>query len=142
MLELRLPTDAKGIATLGEAIRRECRRARATPEHAEAVMFVAAGLVGGDDGGARRGGGRRRERAPEVLVIVTVQSDATLLMVRDARPADRALGEGRRGLLDAHTARWSTMSGLDGRTIWTEIGRRAPAPSPVPEPRPALTFAD
>jgi hypothetical protein len=129
MLELRLTADAKRIAAMGEAIRRECSRAHTSPAHAESVALVAAQLVAGDAAVATRR--RRGERSPEVLVIVTVQSDVTLLMVRETRPADAALAEGRRALLDAGTARWSMVSGPEDRTIWAEIERTA-APEPVP----------
>jgi hypothetical protein len=150
MLELRLPADTKRIAAMVAAIRSECLRAQTTLAHADAVALVAAGLVGGDGDATPGGRSRRRERAPEVLVIVTVQSDATLLMVRETRPASGELGEGRRRLLDAQTLRWSTVSGRDGRTVWTEIARTAPivvsepaaVPAPVPVPRPVLAFAD
>lgn len=127
MLELRLTTDAKRVTAMRKAIGRECRRSNARAEHAETVAFVAEQLVGEDDGARRRG--RRAERPSEVLVIVTVQSDATMLMVRVARPAQPELGDRRERVLQSHTSRWSTMSGRDGRTIWAEIARTAAAGS-------------
>ena len=108
MLEIRLPADAKRIAAMGDVIRRECRRVGAGEEHAENVARIAEELVRG---------------ASEVLVVLTVQSDATLLMVRDARPQHAELGDRRHALLRASTERWSTISGRDGRTIWAEIAR-------------------
>lgn len=123
MLELRLTADAKRVTAMRKAISRECRRSNVGPEHAETVAFVAEQLVGGGDGA--RGRGRRPERPSEVLVIVTVQSDATMLMVRVARPAHAELGDRREQVLRNHTSRWSTMSGRDGRTIWAEITRTA-----------------
>jgi hypothetical protein len=123
MLELRLTADAKRVTAMRKAISRECRRSNVGPEHAETVAFVAEQLVGEDDGARRRG--RRAERPSEVLVIVTVQSDATMLMVRVARPAHTELGDRRERVLQSHTSRWSTMSGRDGRTIWAEITRTA-----------------
>jgi hypothetical protein len=60
-----------------------------------------------------------------VLVIVTVQSDATMLMVRETKRGQADLGDRRRRLLEDGTTRWSTMSGRDGRTIWAEIPRTA-----------------
>jgi len=128
MLEIRLPADARRIAAMGDAIRRECRRAGAEVEHGDAVAHVAEELVRG---------------ASDVLVVLTVQSDATLLMVRDARPQHAELGDRRHQLLQRSTARWSTICGRDGRTIWVEITRvtvearvreqlaRAPAPARV-----------
>jgi hypothetical protein len=136
MLELRL-TDAKRITSMGEAIRRECRRVNAGPQHADTLVFVAEQLVGEDDRGRARG--RRAERASEVLVIVNVQSDATMLMVRHARPAPRELGDRREWLLQEYATRWSTMSGGDGRTIWAEI---SPTRVAEPAPAPALMSSD
>jgi len=108
MLELRLSTDAKRIAAMGDAIRRECRRAGAGVEHADTVAHIAEELVRG---------------AAKVLVVLTVQSDAALLMVRDAHPQNSELGEERQLLLQTSTERWSTISCRDGRTIWAEISR-------------------
>jgi hypothetical protein len=120
MLELRLTADAKRIAAMSAAIRRECRRARAEPEHAASLVLVAERLLGTDDEAGRR---RRGERHSEVLVVVTVQSDATMLMVRELRPGRAPLGAQRRDLLDAHATRWSTVCGREGRTVWVEIPR-------------------
>ena len=130
MIELRLTADVKRIASMRDAIRRECARAQTGVEHAEMVAFVAEHLVGGY-GRERKRTGRR---SSEVMMIVTVQSDATMLMVRDPRPAQAELGEARQRMLKDHTTRWSTMSGRDGRTVWAEIARKAgtaPAPAPV-----------
>jgi hypothetical protein len=110
MLEFRLRADAKRIALMGDAIRRECRRAGAGDEHATTVAHLAEELVRG---------------AADVLVVLTVQSDATLLMVRDTRPQKPELGEARHRLLESGTTRWSTISGRDGRTIWADIARVA-----------------
>jgi hypothetical protein len=139
MLELRLTADAKRVTAMRKAISRECRRANVGPEHVETVAFVAEQLVGGDDAPRRRG--RRAERPSAVLVIVTVQSDATMLMVRVARPAHSELGDRRERLLQSHASRWSTMSGRDGRTIWAEItrstvGESVPATQAVRKSRP------
>ncbi len=132
MIELRLTADVKRIASMRDAIRRECERAQTGVEHAEMVAFVAEHLVGGY-GRERKRVGRR---ASEVLMIVTVQSDATMLMVRDPHPGHRELGEPRQHMLQAHTTRWSTMSGRDGRTVWAEIARK---PGPTSEPVAAAT---
>jgi hypothetical protein len=121
MLEFRLIADAKRIAALRGAIRRECGRAGAGAEHADTVVLVAEHLVAAE--GDVRPSVRRGGRASEVLVIVTVQSDATMLMVRDARPELAELGDRRQAVLKACTERWSTISGRDGRTTWAEIGR-------------------
>ena len=56
-------------------------------------------------------------------MIVTVQSDATMLMVRDPRRRTPSSATPRQRMLQEHTTRWSTMSGRDGRTIWAEIAR-------------------
>jgi hypothetical protein len=126
MLEFRLVADAKRIAALRGAIRRECGRAGAGAEHADTVVLVAEHLVAAE-GDVREGdvrpSVRRGGRASEVLVIVSVQSDATMLMVRDARPELAELGDRRQAVLKACTERWSTISGRDGRTIWAEIAR-------------------
>ena len=134
MLELRLTADAKRIASMRDAIGRECRRVHAGTEHAETVALITEQLVNGDDGGGTRtrararGRGRSGAGSGEVFVLVTVQSDATMLMVRDPRPECPELGDRRRELLEEYTSRWSTMSGRDGRTIWAEISRLRCAP--------------
>ena len=132
MLELRLTADAKRIASMRDAIRRECDRSKAGRDHAETVAFVIEQLVTGDDreSGARRG--RRARRSSERFVIVTVHSDATMLMVREPRPVQVDLGERRRRLLHEATARWSTIAGREGRTICAEVPRtdRVPAVAP------------
>ena len=147
MLELRLTADAKRMAALRSAIADECRRAKADPEHAATVALVAERLIVSDPEAPKRA------RRSDVFVIVTVQSDATMLMVRVAKPARAELDESRLGLLDTNTTRWSTMSGADGRTIWAEIPRAAlaplvlpdterpatPTPQPAPAPKPAPT---
>ena len=69
-----------------------------------------------------------------MLVIVTVQSDATMLMLRDPRPERPELGERRARVLQEHTSRWSTMCGRDGRTIWAEIARVQPSAQPSATP--------
>ncbi len=124
MLELRLIADAKQIASMRDVIRRECERVNAGPDHAEMVGSVAEELV------ARP----RRGRAPKVFVIVTVQSDATMLMVREPEPDCAELSDRRRRVLEECTERWTTMCGRDGRTIWAEIARTARR-----EPAAALT---
>jgi hypothetical protein len=137
MLELRLTADAKRIASMRDAIRRECARAKVGPEHVETIVFVAEQLALGDRDGDDGRGKRRRERRSELFVILTVQSDATMLMVRDAKPHLRELGPNRLQLLHDYTSSWSTMSGRDGRTIWAEIPRGkvlAPA-APAVAPR-------
>ena len=122
MLELRLTTDPKRMASMREAVERECARANVGSGHAAVVALVTEQLVAGESGGKRRG---RSGRASEVFVLVTVQSDATMLMVRDAQPGNAELGERRHGVLEQYTTRWSTMSGRDGRTIWAEVDRDA-----------------
>jgi hypothetical protein len=123
MLELRVTGDAKRIASMRDAIMRECGASKLGPEHAATVALVAERLVGGDrgDDGRRRRSGRRAES----LVILTVQSDATMLMVRETNAEATELGDERRRLLEDYTSRWSTMCGSDGRTIWAEIARTA-----------------
>jgi hypothetical protein len=134
MIELHVTADVKRIASMRDAIRRECERAHTAVEHAEMVAFVAEHLVGGY-GLVRK---RAARRASEMLMIVTVQSDATMLMVRDPRPAHAELGESRQRMLQQHTTRWSTMSGRDGRTVWAEIARET---GPTPEPVAAMPVA-
>ncbi len=140
-MELRLNADAKRIAAMRAAIRRECERSGAAPAHAAEILLVILGLV--DDGepnpGSRWFAAGRRSG---VFVVVTVQSDATMLMVRDARHDCGDLGDRRQRVLEAHTSGWSTMTGPDGRTIWAEIPRVSecapvvirvePPPEPVP----------
>lgn len=108
-----------------DAIRRECARSTIDPEHAETIVFVAEQLALGDRDDGRRG--NRRERRSELFVILTVQSDEALLMVREAQPRLPELGPQRLQLLADYTSSWSTMSGRDGRTIWAEIPRPKPA---------------
>jgi hypothetical protein len=128
MIELRLTADVKRIAAMRDSIRRECERAQTGVEHAEMVAFVAEHLVAGF-GPERKRSGRR---SPEVMMIVTVQSDATMLMVRDPRSAHAELGDARQHMLEQHTSRWSTISGRDGRTVWAEIARAARSnPEPI-----------
>src|SRR5882757_9532442 len=119
MLELRLIADAKRLASMRDAVSRECERAKAAPEHAARVALVIEQLIGAPE---QPGGRRLRRRVSgEVFVLVTVQSDATMLLVRDPRAENDGLGERRRQLLQEHASRWSTMSGRDGRTVWAEI---------------------
>ena len=127
MLELRVAADTKRITALRDAIGRECSRAGAQAEHADLVTHVAEQLVAGPPGARSRRADQRRE----ILVVVTVQSDATMLMVRDPRGGDAGLGTHRRAVLDEHASGWSTMAGREGRTIWAEV-RRASRPSPAP----------
>ncbi|HEV7524704.1 MAG TPA: hypothetical protein VGP92_07045 [Acidimicrobiia bacterium] len=152
MLEFRITADAKRIASMCDAIRRECEGARVGNEHADAVVRIVEQLVAQDEAEPGRTGGGRRRRPVEALVIVTVQSDATMVMVREPRPAQTALGERRRRLLDESTVRWSTISGRDGRTTWAEIVRPQPvradarryemtAGSPVRAVPPVVTSA-
>src|SRR4051812_44702000 len=108
MLELRLNADAKRIAAMRAAVAQECRRSKADDAHGVVVASVVEQLIAGD--GARRKHGRRSE----VFVVVTVQSDATMLMVRDHGPFQADLDERRHRLLDEHTASWSTISGAEG----------------------------
>src|SRR5262245_58984604 len=120
MLELRVVVGARQLACMREAIVRECRRADADDEHTERVCTLAAELITPDAPAAARRFARR-DRA--VLVVVTVQSDSTMLLVRDPRAPRDELGERRQSALHHLTARWSTMSGVDGRTIWAEVPR-------------------
>jgi hypothetical protein len=46
-----------------------------------------------------------------------------MLLVRDPRATRDELGDRRHTALEAWATRWSTMSGVDGRTIWAEIPR-------------------
>ncbi len=138
MLELRLTADVKRIAAMREALARECERSQVGPQHAAEVTLVVEQLVGPPEArGAMRS--RLRTRASgDVFLVVTVQSDATMLMVRDTRPENGGLGEHRQRLLEEHTSSWSTMSGRDGRTVWAEIARPVAAPAPRrEETRPA-----
>ncbi len=135
MLELRLTVDAKRLASMREAVTQECLRANVDTAHAHRVAFLAELLIDhGASREARHGRRRLRARRPEALVIVTVQSDATMLMVRETTPRPTDLGPLREQLLEAFTARWSTMAGLDGRTIWAEVTRAA---GPAVEPSTA-----
>ncbi len=132
MLELRLNGDAKRMAAMRAAIRRECDRSSAGSGHAEQIAVVIEGLVQNDaprSAPHRLGAGRR----PGVFVVVTVQSDATMLMLRDTRRDGRELGYRRQHMLETHTSGWSTMVGPDGRTIWAEIAR---APKTTDDPIP------
>src|SRR5689334_12835815 len=97
MIELRLTADAKRIASMRDAIRRECARSNIDPEHAETIVFVAEQLALGDRDDGRRE--RRRDRRSELFVILTLQSDEALLMVREAQPRPRELGPQRVRLL-------------------------------------------
>jgi hypothetical protein len=140
MLELRLTADPKRMASMRDAVARECGRVDVGPEHAAVVALVAEQLIGGESDGRRSG------RSPEVFVLITVQSDATMLMVRDPRPERAELGDRRHRLLEQYTTRWSTMSGRDGRTIWAEIERdavlateHAARVAEVPTPAPTTT---
>jgi hypothetical protein len=128
MLELRLTADEKKIAAMHLAIERECERSKTGPDHVARVTLIVEQLVGPP---APRGRGRRVRTPGDVFVIVTVQSDATMLIVRDTRPEHGGgLGERRQQVLEEHTASWSTMSGPDGRTVWAEIARTVAAPRP------------
>jgi hypothetical protein len=121
MLELRVVVGARQLACMREAIARECRRVRADDEHVERVCELARELITNDDASPSARSFLRRDGP--VLVLVTVQSDATMLLVRDPRAARDELGDRRHNVLEASTSRWSTMSGVDGRTIWAEIPR-------------------
>jgi hypothetical protein len=126
MLELRLVADPKRMAAMRDVIGRECERTKAGTDHAAEIALVIEQLVDADDPLP----GRRalRSRGAEVFVIVTVQSDATMLMVRDTRRERNGLGDRRQRVLREHTTGWSTMAGPDGRTVWAEIARtRTPA---------------
>jgi hypothetical protein len=138
MLELRVVVGARQIASMRDSILRECRRAHADEQHAQRVAHLATALIaGGDDTlASKRPRGRRRSH---VLVIVTVQSDATMLMVRDPRPHRAELGDRRQTLLQSDTSRWSTMSGSNGRTIWAEVSRAATAPESINDAPRAAT---
>ena len=92
--------------------------ARADDDHVERVCTLACDLITADSVAAAR---PRRDN--QVLVLVTVHSDATMLLVRDPRAARDELGDRRHTALQESTCRWSTMSGVDGRTIWAEIPR-------------------
>lgn len=123
MLELRVVVGARQVASLRDAIARECRRAEATDEHVERVCTIAVELITDEVSAPRFGRGDK-----SVLVVVTVHSDSTMLLVRDAAATRGELGERRYALLQQSAARWSTMSGIDGRTIWAEIPRVAVSP--------------
>jgi hypothetical protein len=136
MLELRLTADEKKIAAMHLAIERECERSKVGPDHAARVALVVAQLVGAPEPRSR---GRRLRTPGDVFVIVTVQSDATMVIVRDTRPEHGGLGAPRQGVLEEHASSWSTMSGPDGRTIWAEISRTVPAPPRPDCARPILS---
>jgi hypothetical protein len=120
MLELRVVVGAKQLACMREAIARECRLARADDDdHVERVCALASELIAREPIAQTRSFPRREH----VLVLVTAQSDATMLLVRDGRTARDELGDRRHTALEASATRWSTMSGIDGRTIWAEIPR-------------------
>jgi hypothetical protein len=125
MLELRVVGGARQLACMREAIARECRRGRADDDHVERVCALACELIAKDVPISAARPLVRRERP--VLVLVTVHSDATMLLVRDSRAARDDLGDRRHSALEASTSRWSTMSGVDGRTIWAEIPRAGDA---------------
>jgi hypothetical protein len=121
MLELRVVVGARQLACMREAIARECRRVRADDDHVERVCALACELITKDEALATARSFVRRDS--QVLVLVTVHSDATMLLVRDSRAARDGLGDRRHNALEASTSRWSTMSGVDGRTTWAEIPR-------------------
>ena len=98
-----------------EADRRDGRRdsarvrAGAGVEHADTVAHIAEELVRG---------------AAKVLVVLTVQSDATMLMVRDPRPQHSELGERP----SAATADEHRSAGRRSRAATVgRSGRRSPA---------------
>jgi hypothetical protein len=121
MLELRVVVGARQLACMREAIARECRCARADDDHVERVCALTCELIAKDAPIAAARSFVRRDGP--VLVLVTVHSDSTMLLVRDPRSAREELGARRHNALEASTSRWSTMSGVDGRTIWAEIPR-------------------
>jgi hypothetical protein len=126
MLELRVVVGARQLAGLREAIARECRRARADDDHVDRVCALATDLIQAHEPDASTRRFARRDGP--VLIVVTAQSDATMLLVRDPRAMRDDLGERRHTALHELTSRWSTMSGSDGRTIWAEVPRIAVAP--------------
>jgi hypothetical protein len=137
MLELRLLPDAKRIVALRASIAQECSRSKVDADHTELVASITEQLILGAAAPAAK-----RGRRAEVFVVVTVQSDSTMLMVRDTKPLSAELDEFRQALLDERTASWSTISGTEGRTIWAEIPRArtaetAPAPPVAAKPTPA-----
>lgn len=121
MLELRVVIGTRQLASLRAAIVDECRRAGADEDHTERVCALAAQLIAGE--GIAPPPRRLARRDGAVLVVVTVQSDATMLLVRDPRAARDELGDHRLRALQESACRWSTMSGADGRTIWAEVAR-------------------
>jgi hypothetical protein len=126
MLELRVVVGARQLACMRESIARECRRARADEDHVARVCALASDLI--TTHSPVEPARRFAPRDGPVLVVVTAQSDATMLLVRDPRAPRDDLGELRHAALHDATSRWSTMSGVDGRTIWAEIPRAAVAP--------------
>src|SRR5690349_13054821 len=130
MLELRVVVGTRQLASMGAAIAGECRRAGADDDHTESVCSLATQLVAKE--GVALPARRFARRDGAVLVVVTVQSDATMLLVRDPRAARDELGDRRLAALQESACRWSTMSGADGRTIWAEVPR---------EPVAQLAFA-
>jgi hypothetical protein len=132
MLELRLTADPKRIASMRDLVRRECDRSKAGADHAAEVALLIEQLVDVEEEAAGRRGFRIRRRG-DVFVVVTVQSDETMLMLRDTREEQGGLGDRRQRLLEQHTSSWSTIMGPDGRTVWAEVPR---ALRPEPEPAP------
>lgn len=131
MLELRLTADPKRIASMRDLVRRECDRSKAGADHADEVALVVEQLVDAAEEPVGRRGFRVRRRG-DVFVVVTVQSDETMLMLRDTREEHGGLGERRQRLLQEHTSSWSTIVGPDGRTVWAEVPRALrPEPAPV-----------
>jgi hypothetical protein len=126
MLELRVVVGERQLACMREAIARECVRAGADGEHVARVCKLACDLIVTDAPDAQARRFVRRDRP--VLVVVTVQSDATMLLVRDPRATRDELGDRRHTTLASLSSRWSTMSGIDGRTIWAEVSRSAAVP--------------
>jgi hypothetical protein len=143
MLELRLTADEKKIAAMHLAVERECERSKTGPDHVARVALIVEQLVGVPEPRGRGRGRSRRARTPgDVFVIVTVQSDATMLIVRDTRPEHGGLGERRQQVLEDHTSSWSTMSGPDGRTVWAEIARTVAAAQPRRDVAQPIRTAD
>ena len=77
MLELRLTADAKRIASMREAIGRECMRMKADAQHAEVVALVVEQLVVDPvEKGARPSrAGRRTPRAAQAARVTPPPED-------------------------------------------------------------------